>query len=67
MDFKASLGVCRDCQDKEGEEKLVVIPQDPELFDKNELVVIISAEKFRELSHDLTKLIEFMESAKGIS
>jgi|GEM_PF-3604177 len=48
MDFKASLGICRNCQDKGGDHKLLVVPQDPDLFEKNELVVIISAADFKE-------------------
>jgi hypothetical protein len=64
MDFKASLGICRNCQDKGGDHKLLVVPQDPELFEKNELMVIISAADFKELTHDLKKLIRFLESAK---
>jgi hypothetical protein len=41
-----------------------VVPQDPELFEQNDLVVVISAANFKELTNDLKKLIKFLESAK---
>lgn len=66
MNLRAVLGVIRKCGDYRGKysNKKVIIPQNPELFDENELVIIIKAEDFQEISNDLKGLIKVMDSAR---
>jgi hypothetical protein len=64
MNLKATMGVCR-----KGEypEKMVVIPQDPDMLEDNQIVLIVSAEEFIKLADntkDLAKYIKTVQEMK---
>ncbi|MCE7697462.1 MAG: hypothetical protein K8E24_000895 [Methanobacterium paludis] len=62
MNLKASVGICRKTDNNE--DKLVILPKDPEMFDNNEFVVIIGADEFLNFADGINGIIKFMESVK---
>ena len=64
MNLKTSVGICTKVQ---GNEKLVILPQDPDIFEENQAVVIIGGIDFENFADDMSALIKFVESAKKIS
>ena len=63
LNIKAGVGVCREIDDAA---KLVVVPKDPEEFEDNELVLIISVKDFKKFSREINGIINFMESIKEL-
>lgn len=64
VNIKASVGICRG--NNQGKDKLVVIPQNPDDFKNNELVLIISAQDFKEFSKKANGIIRFVEGVKEL-
>ncbi len=62
MNLKASVGICR--KTDHYDDKLVILPKDPDIFDNNEFVVIISADEFSNFTDGISGIIKFMESVK---
>jgi hypothetical protein len=64
MNVKARVGICRklECYDN----GLVIIPKDRELFEDNELVVVIGADDLSYFAENVNGLIKFMESVKKV-
>lgn len=62
MNIKATMGICREI--KQGKDKLMVIPKDPEEFENNELVLIVSAQDFINFSEEATSVIKFINGIK---
>lgn len=62
MNLKASVGICRKTDNYD--DKLVILPKDPDIFDNNEFVVVISADEFSNFTDGINGLIKFMESVK---
>jgi hypothetical protein len=62
VNLKASVGICRKTDNNE--DKLVILPKDPAMFDNNEFVVIIGADEFLNFADDVDGIIKFMESVK---
>jgi len=56
------MGICREI--KQGKDKLMVIPKDPEEFENNELVLIVSAQDFINFSEEATSVIKFINGIK---
>ncbi len=65
MDLKSSLGICAMDQGPEG--KLVVIPQDADMFEENQVVVLVSASDFESFTDEMKVLIKLVKSAKTVS
>ncbi|MGB7968778.1 MAG: hypothetical protein WCF28_04305 [Methanobacterium sp.] len=61
MDLKTSVGVCGKVQ---GE--LVIIPQDDDMFKENQVVVLVAADDFKNLTDEMKTLIKFVESAQTV-
>lgn len=59
MDLKTSVGLCAKVQ---GE--LVIIPQDVDKFKENQVVVLVAASDFKNLTDEMKVLIKFVESAQ---
>jgi hypothetical protein len=60
MDFKATMGICRKV---DSEEKIVIVPQEADIFEENELVVVINSKEFMKLL-DIKDRCDFMETIK---
>jgi len=61
MNFKATMGICRKI---DSEEKIVIMPQETDLLEENQLVIIICSEEFFKISRNFKNQLEFMESIK---
>ena len=61
MDFKATMGICRKV---DSEEKIVIVPQEADILEENQLVVIINSEEFIKLLDNFKDRFEFMETIK---
>jgi hypothetical protein len=59
MDLKATLGVCRKV---EYQEKMVIIPKDPEMLEDDQIVLIVSAEEFIKLADDTQNLAKYIRT-----
>jgi len=64
MDLKSSVGICSRVQ---GYDKLVIIPQDPEKFNENQVIVLVAASDFESFTDEMKALIKFVQSAQTIS
>ncbi len=64
MDLKSSIGICSKV---EGYDKLVIIPQDPEKFDENQVIVLVAASDFESFTDEMKALIKFVRSAQTVS
>jgi len=58
---KPFMGICRKI---DSEEKIAIIPQETDLLEENQLVIIISSEEFYKISGNFKNQLEFMESIK---
>jgi hypothetical protein len=65
MDIKANVGICTKFHGKES--KMVVIPQDEEMFEENQVVILLSAEDIEGVYDEIKSLINFIKSAQSIS
>jgi len=65
MDLKSSVGICSKVQGSDG--KLVIIPQDPEKFKENQVVVLLAASDFESFTDEMKALINFVQSAQTVS
>jgi hypothetical protein len=65
MDLKSSVGICSKVQGSDG--KLVIIPQDPEMFKENQVVVLLAASDFESFTDEMKSLINFVQSAQTVS
>ena len=65
MDIKSSVGICTKLQDFGG--KLVVIPQDSDMFEENQIVVLLAAKDFESFTDEIKALVKFVESAQKVS
>ena len=63
VDLKTSVGICANV---EGDDKVVIIPQDPDMFDENQVVVIIAGSDFENFTEDMHALIKLVETAKKV-
>ncbi|MDO9045886.1 MAG: hypothetical protein Q7U35_11405 [Methanobacteriaceae archaeon] len=61
MDFKATMGICRKV---DSEEKILIVPQEADILEENELVVIINSKEFIKLLNNFKYRFEFMETIK---
>ena len=61
MDFKATMGICRKV---DSEEKIVIVPQEADILEENQLVVVINSEEFIKLLDNFKDRFEFMETIK---
>ncbi len=64
VNIKATVGICRETL--KDEDKLVVIPKDPEEFKNNELVIIVSARDFINFSEEAGNVIKFIRGIKDM-
>lgn len=62
MDFKATMGICRKV---DSEEKIVIVPQEADILEENQLVVVINSEEFIKLLDNFKDKFEFMETIKN--
>ncbi|MDO8869314.1 MAG: hypothetical protein Q7V10_01045 [Methanobacteriaceae archaeon] len=61
MDFKATMGICRKV---DSEKKIVIVPQEADILEENELVVVINSEEFIKLLDNFKDKFDFMETIK---
>ncbi len=64
IDLKTSVGICTKVK---GDGELVIIPQDPDMFDENQVVVIIAGSDFENFTDDMHALIKLVETAKKVN
>jgi hypothetical protein len=62
MDLKSSIGICSKINDSDG--RMVVIPQDSDMFEENQVVVLITANDFENFTNDINALIKLVKSAQ---
>ena len=62
MDLKSSIGICSKVKDSDG--RMVVIPQDADMFEENQVVVLITANDFEDLTYEINALIKLVKSAQ---
>lgn len=62
MNFKATMGICRQI---DSEEKMVIVPQEIDSLEENQLVVVISSEEFIKIAENFKDRFEFIESVKN--
>lgn len=62
MDLKSSIGICSKVKDSDG--RMVVIPQDADMFEENQVVVLITANDFEDLTDEINALIKLVKSAQ---
>lgn len=55
------MGICRKVN---SEEKIVIVPQEADILEENELVVIINSTEFVKLLDNFKDRFEFMETIK---
>ena len=65
MDLKSSVGICSKVQGSD--DKLVIIPKDPEKFKENQVVVLLAANDFKSFTDEIKALINFVQSAQTVS
>jgi hypothetical protein len=64
MEINSTVGICTKINGTEG--KLVIIPQDDELFEENEVVVLLSANEFESFSDEIKSFINLVKSAQSV-
>lgn len=64
MDLKTGVGICAKME--EADDKLVIIPQDADMFDENQVVVLIAASDFENFTDEVNALIKFIKSAQTV-
>ncbi|MBZ2164949.1 hypothetical protein [Methanobacterium spitsbergense] len=62
MDLKSSIGICSKVKDSDA--RMVVIPQDADMFEENQVVVLITANDFEDLTDEINALIKLVKSAQ---
>ncbi|GAB4308283.1 MAG: hypothetical protein Kow0019_04650 [Methanobacteriaceae archaeon] len=62
MKFNASIGVCRR---NENNKEVLIIPKEPDLYEDNDLVLLINSKDFFKLSEDMSKLVKLIEEIKN--
>jgi hypothetical protein len=65
MNLKSSVGICSKIQGSDG--KLIIIPQDADMFEENQVVVLVAASDFENFTDEMKALIKFVQSAQTIS
>ncbi len=65
MEIKATVGVCTK-QKNNNEDQLVVVPKDGEMFEENQVVLVISAAEFENLSSELQSMINMVKGAQAV-
>lgn len=65
MEIKATVGVCTYLRTN-NEDQLVVVPKDIEMFEENQVVLVISAAEFENLSSELKSVINMVRDAQAI-
>lgn len=63
MEIKATVGVCTYRKDDD-EDQLVVVPKDGDLFDENQVVLVISADEFENFSSQFKSVINMVKGAQ---
>ena len=61
MDLKATIGMCRKV---DYEEKMIIVPQNSDILEDNQIVMIISAEEFIKLANNAQDVIKFVETVQ---
>ncbi len=64
MDIKSSVGICSKLQDSG---KLVVIPQCSDMFEENQIVVLLAAKDFESFTDEIKALVKLVMSAQKVS
>jgi hypothetical protein len=62
MDLKSSIGICSKVKDSDG--RMVVIPQDSDMFEENQVVVLITANDFKNFTDEINTFIKLVKSAQ---
>ena len=62
MDLKSTIGICSKVKSADG--KLVVIPQDADIFEENQVVVLIIANDLVDFTNEINTLIKLVKSAQ---
>lgn len=65
MEIKATVGVCTKLKNN-NEDQLVVVPKDEEMFEENQMVLVISAEEFENLSCEIKSMINMVKGAQAV-
>jgi hypothetical protein len=65
MEINSTVGICTKIQDSEG--KLVVVPQDVDMFEENQVVILLSAKEFESFSDEIKSFINFVKSAQSVT
>jgi hypothetical protein len=65
MVINATVGVCTNLKTN-NEAQLVVVPKDGEMFEENQVVLVISAAEFENLSNELKSMINMVKGAQSI-
>jgi hypothetical protein len=64
MEINSTVGICTKIQDSEG--KLVIVPQDEDMFEENQVVILLSANEFESFSDEIKSFINFVKSAQSV-
>ncbi len=62
MDLKSSIGICSKVENSDG--RMVIIPQDADMFEENQVVVLITATDFENFTDEINALIKLVKSAQ---
>lgn len=65
MNLKSSVGICSKIQGSDG--NIVIIPQDADMFEENQAVVLVAASDFENFTDEMKALIKFVQSAQTVS
>ncbi|UTB33758.1 MAG: hypothetical protein NKF70_05995 [Methanobacterium sp. ERen5] len=65
MEIKVTVGVCTKLKNS-NEDQLVVVPEDGEMFEENQVVLVISASEFENLSNELKTMINMVKGAQAV-
>jgi hypothetical protein len=65
MEIKATVGVCTKLKNN-NEDQLVVVPKDGEMFEENQVVLVISVAEFENLSSELQSMINMVKGAQAV-
>lgn len=65
MEINSTVGICTKIQDSEG--KLVIVPQDEDMFKENQVVILLSANEFESFSDEIKSFINFVKSAQSVT
>jgi len=65
MEIKATVGVCTNLKTN-NEDQLVVVPKDGKMFEENQVVLVISAAEFENLSSEFKSVINMVKGAQAV-